>query len=179
VHRIEGVLGGVDYHQFYVLADEPGAYPDAYPTGGPPNRLLATTGSREAVCVTTGIAMGVVRLGIELLDAPPLRLDGSREWEAVEEASFEAFTPRARVVLLMSAAEPPFDDFPLPTGPGWYRVRGHATGRSVDFDSVVTDNPHEEHLLQVWPADGFEPSTELRADDPWANQHYAPDPAQG
>lgn len=66
--------------------------------------------------------------------------------------------------------EPPFDSFQLATGTGWYRVRAHAVGRSLDFDVVVTENPREEHLLQLWRTDGFAPARHHRIDDQWANQ---------
>ena len=40
--------------------------------------------------------------------------------------------------------------------PGWYRLRVHATGRSVAPDLVV-DEPTEEYLIQVWRASPAEP----------------------
>lgn len=41
-------------------------------------------------------------------------------------------------------------------GPGWYRLRVHAGGRSVAPDLVV-DEPTEEYLIQVWRASPAEP----------------------
>lgn len=131
--------------------------------------VVPTTGGRHAVCLSTGIAMGVVQLAIEFLDAPPARIDESREWEAIAEVGFEATDAAAMIFLLMASADPPFRSFELPSGPGWYRLRGHALGRSVDFDLAVRE-PREHHLLQLWPADGFGQPEEIRADDPWANQ---------
>jgi len=171
VRRINGLLDGVDYHQFYLTADDPDEYPQ-YPAGGPPNRLLATTDADESVCVSTGIAMGVIRMAIEFLDAPPAQVDDSREWEAIAEVSYEATATPAKVLLLMSSAEPPFRSFELPSGPGWYRVRGHALGRALDFDLAVRE-AREHHLLQLWTTDGFADPTEIRADDPWANQTFS------
>lgn len=168
MRRIEGPLDGVDYHQFYLWADDPDGYPE-YPRGGSPNRLLATTSTGHAVCVSTGIAMGVVQLAIEFLDTPPDRVDDSQEWEAIAEVAFEATDAVAMIVVLMASASPPFRSFELPSGPGWYRVRGHAVGRSLDFDLAVRES-REHHLIQLWPADGFEQPEEIRADDPWANQ---------
>jgi hypothetical protein len=148
--RIEGLLEGVDYHQFFLEAGDPTEYP-SYPREGPPNRLLAATDTGHAVCITTGIAMGVVQLAIEFLDGPPSGMDDSHEWEAVAEFSFEAGKTEttAVVVLLMADTKPPFRSFELPQGSGWYRMRGHATGRSLDFDVVVSE-PQEHHLLQLW-----------------------------
>lgn len=177
--RVEGLLDGVDYHQFYFQADDPTVfptYPDGegpYPDGGPANRLLATTETGHAVCVSTGIAMGVVHLAIEILDSPPSNVENSHDWEAIAEVSMTALIPAARIELLMQSTEPPFDGFELPRGAGPYRVRGHATGRSLDFDCVVDgveELPREYHLLQLWPTDRLEPPTVIRADDPWANQ---------
>jgi len=168
--RIEGLLDGVDYHQFYLQAGDPTVYP-SYPMGGPPNTLLAVTDTGNAVCVTTGISMGVVQLAIEFLDGPPSGVDDSHEWEAVTELSFEATATTASVVLLMVDTKPLFRSFELPLGSGGYRVRGHAVGRSLDFDVVVRE-PREHHLLQLWRVDQFDEPQVIRADDPWDRQVY-------
>jgi hypothetical protein len=169
VPRLEGLLDGVDYHHFYLQAGDVTEAP-SYPMGGPPNRLLATTDTGDAICVITGIAMGVIQLAIELLDTPPPGMDESQKWEAVAEVSFEATETTAAVVLLMTDANPPFDGFELPRGSGWYRVRGHAIGRSLDYDTVVTEDPREHHLLQLWPAPDWEEPQVIREDDPWDHQ---------
>lgn len=173
MNRIEGLLDGVDYHQFYFQADDPTVFLPAYPPGGPANRLLAATETGHAVCVSTGIAMGVVHLAIELLDSPPSGVDDSHDWEAIADVSMIAAVPTATIVLLMQRTKPPFDGFELPSGASTYRIRGHATGRSLDFDVVVDgieQLPREHHLLQLWPVDRLEPPTVRRADDPWARQ---------
>jgi hypothetical protein len=167
--RLEGLLDGVDYHHFYLQAGDPTDAP-SYPMGGPPNRLLALTDTGDAVCVITGIAMGVIELAIELLDSPPPGMDEFQQWEAVAELSFEATETTAAVVMLMTGTNAPFDGFELPRGLGWYRIRGHALGRSLDYDLVVTENPREHHLFQLWPADRYEEPRVIREDDPWASQ---------
>lgn len=167
--RIEGLLYGVNYHQFYLQAGDPSEYP-SYPMQGPSNRLLATTGTGHAVCVSTGIAMGVVQLAIEFLDDPPSRMDDSHEWEAVTELSLEATQTTASVVLPMADTNPPFRSLELP-GAGWYRIRGHALGRSLDFDAAVS-KPREHHLLRLWHVDQFEDPQVIRADDPWEHQGH-------
>ena len=171
--RLGGVLDGVEYHQFYLVADEDlwgfpeGSFGDEIS----PHTLVVPMGN--SVCVQTGIAMGKVFLTIEVLEMAPDALDSRREWEAVSEVSFEAKTRGARIELLADGAEPPFDRFQLAPGTGWYRVRAHAVGRSLDFDVVVRHNPREEHLLQLWRTDGFRPEQHHRIDNRWANQNSA------
>lgn len=109
--------------------------------------------------------MGVVNLIIDMLDEPPTAMDGREDWEAISEVSFEATGEEFRIHPLMEEAPPPFDRFRLPHGVGWFRVRSHAVGRALDFDAVVSDNPRETHLLQLWPAPGFEPARHYRVDD--------------
>lgn len=170
MNRVAGVLDGVDYHQFYLVADDD---PDVWPEGAfeddiSPHTLIVPTG--QAVCVSTGIAMGMINLTIELLDRAPMAIDDRQPWEAVTEVSFDAGTAGARLHLLMGAPEPPLDAFDLPHGAGWYRVRGHAVGRSLDFDAVVDTDPRETHLLQLWRTEGFQPAQHHRVDDQWADQ---------
>jgi hypothetical protein len=171
--RLEGLLDGVDYHHFYLQAGDPTEAPSYPETGWLPNRMLATTDTGDAVCVITGIAMGVIQLTIDVLDTPPSGTDESQKWEAVAEVSFEATETTAAVVMLMTGTNAPFGSFELPRGLGWYRIRGHAVGRSLDNDLVVTENPREHHLLQLWPADRWEEPLALREDDPWASQGVA------
>jgi hypothetical protein len=114
--------------------------------------------------------MGQVNLTIEVLDEAPDRIDDRRQWEAVSEVSFEAISSTARIVVMDEAPEPPFESFLLAPGVGWYRARAHAVGRSLDFDGVVSENPREAHLLQLWRTDGFAPAQHHRIDDQWANQ---------
>lgn len=114
--------------------------------------------------------MGQVNLTIEVLDQAPDRIDDRRQWEAVSEISFEAISGTARIVVTDEAREPLFESFLLAPGVGWYRARAHAVGRSLDFDGVVSENPREAHLLQLWRTDGFQPAQHHRIDDQWANQ---------
>jgi hypothetical protein len=168
--QIAGVLDGVDYHQFYLVADDDpdpaleGAFEDEIS----PHTLVVPTAN--GVCVSTGIAMGVINLTIELLDAGPESIDDRAPWDAVSDVSFEAGSAQAGVRVLMDATDAPFDNFALPLGPGWYRLRGHASGRSLDFDDVVSEDPRESHLLQLWRSQGFEPAQHHRVDDQWADQ---------
>ena len=174
VRRIEGIADGVDYHQFYLNADVSDAFPE-YPPEDPGDkeighhRLIAPSG--HMVCVEAGIAMGTVHLAIEFLERKPTELDTSAGWEAVSEISFEAASSDVSITYLMDATHAPFDHFILPDGPGWYRVRGHAIGRSLGFDGVAReDDPRERHLLQLWRTAGPQRTRHHRIDDQWANQ---------
>ena len=161
---------GVNYHQFYLVADDDlDAVPDgAFQDEISPDTLIVPTGS--AVCVSTGIVMGVINLTIELLDSPPDSIDDREPWEAVSDVSFEAESADAGVCLLMDGTRAPFVASRLPHGPGWYRTRGHAIRRSLDFDVVVTEDPREAHLIQLWRTDGFEQARHHLVDNQWANQ---------
>jgi hypothetical protein len=168
--RIAGVLDGIDYHQFYFVAREDSV---EVPQGAAkdeisPHTLLVPTDS--GLCVSTGIVMGLIKLTIELLDAPPESIDHRERWEAVSDVSFQASSADARVFLLMGRPNAPFDAVRLTGGPGWYRARGHASGRSLDYDLVVNENPRETHLIQLWRADRFEPARHHRVDNQWADQ---------
>jgi hypothetical protein len=118
--------------------------------------------------------MGQVNLTIEVVDEAPDRIDDRRQWEAVSEVSFEAISSTARIVVMDEAPEPPFESFLLAPGDGWYRARAHAVGRSLDFDAVVSEDPRETHLLQLWRTDGFQPAQHHRVDDRWARQWAKP-----
>lgn len=90
---------------------------------------------------------GPVRLAVEVRDQPPeLQAD---PWEEVVECTVHSAWGRLHVV----AEGGDIDVFPTltPHGPGDYRVRCHARGRDIAFDSVVRE-PVETYLLQIWPA---------------------------
>ena len=174
MERIDGVLDGVDYHQFYLVADDDlNGFPDAsFRDEISPHTLVEALDN--SVCVRTGIAMGKIELTIEVLEAAPDQIDDRRPWEAVSEVSFQAISGTVHVVLLFDMPERPFDSILLPPGVGWYRARAHAAGRSLDFDGVVSENPREAHLLQLWCSDGLRPAQHHRIDDQWANQWSMP-----
>lgn len=179
--RLEGRIDRVDHHQFFLSADASGAFP-MYPIDGSYlGRLVSVAQEADAVCIETGIAMGTVRLALHLLDAPPTAIDASRPWEVVEEVTFDATDPVGRLLFLLDSTPAPFDQFDLPAGAGRYRVRAHAVGRALDFDTVMWNPddperpddcgpPREQHLLQVWPTHESAVTTRLKADDPWAHQ---------
>lgn len=173
MQRLDGVIDGVEYHTFYMVADENSwGFPEGdFGDDISPHTLVVPMSN--SVCVSTGIAMGQVNLTVEVLDAAPEAIDARRDWEAVSEVSFEARTIGARIAFMAEAPESPFDSFQLASGIGWYRLRAHAVGRSVEFDAVVTEDPREAHLLQLWRTDGFRPAQHFRIDNQWANQKPA------
>jgi hypothetical protein len=170
MQRIEGVFEGVDYHQFYVMTEDEDAYPE-FPVGRSSHDLIVPT-SGHGFCVLTGIAMGSIHLAIEVLDLPPAAIDDTRGWEAITDISFFAEATAARVQALMESTPPLFSAFTLPRAPGCYRVRAHAQGRSLDFDTVVSENLREYHLLQIWPTDRPEEPIDHRIDNQWEHQHH-------
>ena len=173
MERIDGVLDGVDYHQLYLVTDDD---LDGFPECSFEDEIYPHTLAvpmDHCVCVLTGIAMGQVNLTIEVLEEAPDRIDDRRQWEAVSEVSFEAISSTARIVVMDEGPEPLFESFLLAPGVGWYRARAHAVGRSLDFDLVVSDNPREAHLLQLWRTDGFQPTQHDRIDNQWANEEGA------
>ena len=110
------------------------------PIGGFPNLERAPT-------VRTGISMGPVSVEVsEVGSMPAVEVSG---WEDVAEFSVLV---RDRPAYLGGFSQ---DDRDVPrigtAGPGWYRLRVHARGRSVAPDLVV-DEPTEEYLVQVWRA---------------------------
>lgn len=171
MQRVSGDLNGIDYHQYYLVADED---EDAFPEGAftdevSPHTLVVPSG--HALCVSTGIAAGLIMLTIEVLDDTPASIDDRETWQAVSDVSFEATSDEASVRILMDETSSPFDHFRLSGGEGWYRARAHAYRRGVDFDAVVTENPREKHLLQLWRSAGFETAKHHRIDDQWANRN--------
>ncbi|MFD0336359.1 hypothetical protein ACFQZ0_30225 [Streptomyces erythrogriseus] len=71
-------------------------------------------------------------------------------WDEIIDHSVETATGALRVTSVMTDAP----DLPLltPQGPGTYRVRVHARGRDIVPDGVA-DDPAEDYLLIVWPAE--------------------------
>lgn len=130
----------VDHHLFF-LAEE-GVHPSIT---NYENSIVAVAPGFAAV--NTGIAMGDVRLTIEIhQQSPPV---SAAEWEEVVEVTVEATAGRVVVTALDDMA--PLYPILTPQGPGYYRVRVHARGRDNAIDLVV-EAPVEDYLIQVWPA---------------------------
>ncbi|GAA5615394.1 hypothetical protein Spla01_06606 [Streptomyces platensis] len=97
--------------------------------------------------ILTGINTGPVRVEAHCLDAaPPVE---ATEWEEVVEISVRSTAGDLRI---NSGYDITPDALPVlnPHGPGWYRMRVHASGRSINPDGV-SDEPVEDYLITVWP----------------------------
>ncbi|WP_277410338.1 hypothetical protein [Streptomyces nigrescens] len=102
--------------------------------------------------ILTGINTGQVRVSAQRFDvAPPIEATG---WEEIVEVSVRSVEGELRI---NSGYDITPDDLPLlnPQGPGWYRMRVHASGRSINSDGV-SDEPVEGYLIAVWPQEPAE-----------------------
>jgi hypothetical protein len=156
----------VAYHQFGVTDLAVGPFPA--PVRG--------TGLVEAVTggavIYTGIAMGPVRVSVEVFPEQPAEIDDS--WEEIAEVSLEIAPPAQhtdgealllqiareqgrdpeprgfRIATLFFGHDP--DAFPLLNpDKGPCRLRVHARGRGLNYDGTDFE-AHEEYLLLGWPA---------------------------
>jgi hypothetical protein len=114
--------------------------------------------------IYTGIDRGYVRVTTDIRAAAPEEIhDGP--WDDIVEASVHSPTGHLYVHALEYGPHdtpPPLP--PLsPTGPGTYRLRAHARGRDLNYDKVQND-PTEDYLLTVWPAEHAPPLI-IRATD--------------
>ena len=133
----------VDSHMFLLVED--GERPLTPP--GYANTLIAVAPGYATVA--TGIAMGDVRLTVEVRqDPPPVDV---ADWEEAAEVTLESPTGRMRIATADDGDPTP--PFPVltPNGPGYYRIRVHARGRDNAIDQTA-DEPVEDYLVQVWPA---------------------------
>lgn len=108
--------------------------------------------SPTGVAILTGINSGVVTVDVETHDDAPE--DPAPSWEDCVEVSLEA----ADLTLSGPMDENPVD---LPPLDGPSRVRILARGRGQNRDGVDFE-PHEQYLLQLWPAQ-IRAATTIRA----------------
>ncbi|MGI5260882.1 hypothetical protein [Streptomyces angustmyceticus] len=102
--------------------------------------------------ILTGINTGHVRVAAHCLDtAPPVE---ATDWEEIVEISVRSTAGDLRI---NSGYEITPDALPVlnPQGPGWYRMRVHASGRSTNPDGV-SEEPVEDYLISVWPQEPAE-----------------------
>ncbi|WP_162597004.1 hypothetical protein [Streptomyces sp. NEAU-S7GS2] len=97
--------------------------------------------------ILTGINTGHVRVKAQCLDAAPSV--EAADWEEIVEISVRSV---AGDLCINSGYDITPDDLPAlnPQGPGWYRMRVHASGRSINPDGV-SEEPVEDYLIAVWP----------------------------
>ncbi|MEU3994056.1 hypothetical protein AB0F24_37985 [Streptomyces platensis] len=102
--------------------------------------------------ILTGINTGPVRVEAHCFDAaPPVEATG---WEEIVEISVRSTAGDLRI---NSGYEITPDALPVlnPQGHGWYRMRVHASGRSINLDGV-SDESVEDYLITVWPQEPTE-----------------------
>lgn len=97
--------------------------------------------------VLTGVDTGNVDVTVRVLEREPATLDAG--WEEAAEMSFRAL-PGAPVALRGTEPEASIRRLDA-QGAGWYRVRVHSTGRSVESGNIVEDSS-ERYLILTWPA---------------------------
>ncbi|MEU8543144.1 hypothetical protein AB0C52_24705 [Streptomyces sp. NPDC048717] len=121
----------------------------AYDTGG----LIGS--HHDTVCVLTGINCGEVLLSVLRADTDPG--PDKAPWDDIAEAPLHAPAGTLHYTALMgnTGEEPqePYETNLAHAGPGEYRLRLHARGRSINPDGVQGEGePVTEHyLLQLWP----------------------------
>ncbi|MQS38006.1 hypothetical protein [Streptomyces katsurahamanus] len=110
------------------------------------NGLVAVMSDGAVIC--TGIHTGNVLVRVALHPFAPS--DAGDGWEETAEVSVHS---RRGLLRVESYEDGAVEDLPLlsTAGPGWYRLRVHARGRSINPDGVQ-DTPVEHYLLAIWPA---------------------------
>jgi hypothetical protein len=117
-----------------------------------PTDMLASSGllvpTEDGIAVLTGIHVGAVEVEVRALLEAPDEVD-TEPWEEVVELSVQS---NGDLRITSAAAWVP-KTIPALTaaGPGSYRVRAHATGRDIKWDSVANE-PTEHYLFLAWPA---------------------------
>ncbi len=114
--------------------------------------------------IYTGLNRGPVQVAVDVRAVAPDNIDSSA-WDDIVEATVHGATGNLTVQLLEYGRfdEPPRLPLLSPYGPGSYRLRAHAHGRDLHYDSVQ-ELPNEQYLLTIWPAEPS-PSLIIRATD--------------
>ena len=101
--------------------------------------------------VITGTQFGNVALTVQSGDSDPGLDTGG--WDEVVEVSLASGAAGQGLGILSGGQGPGELATLTPAGAGSYRIRVHVRGRDAGTaDDVVTGEPAEEHLLQIWPA---------------------------
>lgn len=126
-------------------------------------KVVVVGEDNRAIAVKTACAAGVVRLVLEELDRPAVKLeDEMADWDLGAECTLEV---REGLTLMspIGGRQQVVYDAVTPVRPGLHRLRVTARGRVGQWD-VVTDDPVEEYSLTIWPVDHAEPGR-LLGDD--------------
>ena len=134
--------------QYWVTDGDPDAGL-ALPDPGGDNGLVGVAAG--LAIVVTGTQFGNVSLIVATGDSDPgLDLGG---WDDVVEVSVTSGQGGQGLGITSGGLGPDALQALTAGGTGTYRIRVHARGRDAGADhDVVTGNPVEEHLLQIWPA---------------------------
>lgn len=104
--------------------------------------------------ILTGIHTGRVNVQTRITSTPPPA--DAEEWEEVVEVSVHA--EGVDLALSYFGGEGPSEPPALSDqGPGWYRMRVHARGRSLEPDGV-SEEPIEDYLITAWPQQSAAPT---------------------
>lgn len=137
--------GRVHIHENQLLILDEDPSPDYLLDANPfVTRFVGAT--EGAVVILTGIDTGYVTVTVEIHSTEPPSKTG---WNEVQTVIFES----DGTARLSGWDRSPQRDFPdiCAQGPGIYNVRVHARDRKVG-QMVVTLEPLEQYLIQVWPA---------------------------
>lgn len=132
------------YHQFFLTPELLWPGRSSAVSNG-----VATGDENGFVVVRTGIHTGGVHVNVQALGGEPsLAL---ADWEDIGETSVRV----GDAGTLMVTSEDASNAVAFPNlsvaGPGTYRVRVHARGRTIDYDGSMARS-REHYLIQVWPA---------------------------
>ena len=115
-----------------------------------PDRVVIHTGQWGPVAVT-----------VQVRDTAPSPVDEQfrSRWEDIAARSFITSSEDMRLGSITGGHVPDIDTLTL-AGPGSYRIRAAAVGRTRYWDAVapIEEQPAVRMLLQVWPA---EPSSSI------------------
>ncbi|MEU0987823.1 hypothetical protein [Streptomyces sp. NPDC005953] len=108
--------------------------------------------------IRTGIHTGRSRVRVALLPSEPFSTDDDA-WEEIVEVSVHSARGNLRVDAFEEGTA---ESLPLlsTAGPGWYRLRVYARGRTINPDGIQ-HTPTEDYHLAIWQAPPS-PTTVLR-----------------
>lgn len=132
--------GAIDIEGALRIHDGPGIIGD----------LVADFGD-GMLCVLTGINRGPVTLSVQALLSNPGPATDLDPWDDICEVSVEAGESGLSGLIVVGGEDPrPERDIRLDRdGPGWYRLRVSARGRSSHYDQVVYE-PVESYMIEAW-----------------------------
>ena len=152
-----------DYHQINLYSGS-GLLPDI--GEGEAGPLLVVGPTWAIIC--TGVTMGWVRVTVSIDELPALGAKPEAGWEITTEASI---TVGPELWLSSYNGDHQYQiAADLPPGPA--RVRVSARGRALNFGAFVWDegpeDPKEDYLVHIWPAESLRETVVVGDDQPWS-----------